>query len=64
MLVLTRRSGESIIISDHITITLLAIEHNRVKLGIDAPIDITVHRKEIYDRIKQGQSYFNLSKGE
>ncbi len=55
MLVLTRRIGESIIISDDIVIRVLDVS-GQVKLGIEAPQDISVHREEIYDKIKAGLS--------
>ena len=57
MLILTRRIGESVIIGDQITITLLDIKGNQARLGIEAPKDISVHREEIYRKIleKNGQ---------
>lgn len=54
MLVLTRRCGETMIIGDDIIVTVLGVKGNQVKLGIDAPKDITVHREEIYEKIKSG----------
>lgn len=52
MLILTRRISESIIIGDDVKITVLGIKGNQVRLGVDAPKTISVHREEIYERIK------------
>ena len=52
MLVLTRRVGESIIIQDDIEITALGIKGNQIRLGISAPLNVSVHREEIYNRIQ------------
>jgi carbon storage regulator len=51
MLVLTRKLGETITIGDDIRITTIAVKGNQVKLGIEAPAQVTVHRTEVYDRI-------------
>ncbi len=51
MLILTRRVGETIIIDNNIKVTVLATKGNQLRLGIDAPADVEVHREEIYQRI-------------
>ena len=53
MLVLSRKKGEKIIIDDNIELTVVEIEGNKVKLGIDAPKSIEVHREEVYRRIEE-----------
>ncbi len=53
MLILTRKLGEKIAIGDDITITLVEIKGTQVKLGIEAPKHIEIHRQEVYERIKQ-----------
>lgn len=55
MLILTRRPTETIIINDDIQITVLEIKGSQVRIGISAPPHITVHRQEIYDKIKLSQ---------
>lgn len=53
MLILTRKLNESIIIGDDVVVTIVEIEKGHVRLGVKAPKDIPVHRKEIYERIQE-----------
>jgi|TARA_B100000795_G_scaffold222246_1_gene177102 carbon storage regulator len=52
MLILTRRVGESLIIGDDIVINILGVKGNQIRIGVNAPKEISVHREEIYDRIQ------------
>ncbi len=55
MLILTRRVGETLMIGDEVTVTVLGVKGNQVRIGVNAPKNVAVHREEIYDRIKQEQ---------
>jgi carbon storage regulator len=52
MLILTRRVGETLVIGDDVTITVLGVKGNQVRLGVNAPKEVAVHREEIYQRIQ------------
>ncbi len=53
MLILTRRVGETLVVGDDVTVTVLGVKGNQVRLGVNAPKDVSVHREEIYQRIQQ-----------
>ena len=56
MLILTRRVGETVVIGDDVTVTVLGVKGNQVRLGVNAPREVAVHREEIFERIKREKS--------
>ncbi|EGV30653.1 MULTISPECIES: carbon storage regulator CsrA [Thiorhodococcus] len=56
MLILTRRVGETLMVGDEVTVTVLGVKGNQVRIGVNAPRDVAVHREEIYERIKREQA--------
>ena len=59
MLILTRKPGETLVIQDNIRITILGVKGNQVRIGIDAPREISVHREEVYLEIQEEKGNFN-----
>lgn len=55
MLILTRRVGETLMVGDEVTVTVLGVKGNQVRLGVNAPKEVAVHREEIYERIQREQ---------
>jgi len=64
MLILTRRVGETVMIGNDVTVTVLGVKGNQVRVGINAPKTIAVHREEIYERIKREQEGNSDNDGE
>ena len=62
MLVLTRRTGEKLVIGENVIVTVLGVKGNQVRIGIDAPRDITVNRAEIYQRILKEREGLNSAR--
>ena len=56
MLILTRRVGETLMIGDDVSVTVLGVKGNQVRIGVNAPREVAVHREEIYERIKKEEA--------
>ena len=63
MLILTRRVGETVMIGNEVTVTVLGVKGNQVRIGVNAPKDVAVHREEIYERIKREEDHDGRSAG-
>jgi carbon storage regulator len=61
MLILTRRVGETVMIGNEVTVTVLGVKGNQVRIGVNAPKDVAVHREEIYERIKREEDHESQS---
>jgi carbon storage regulator len=61
MLILTRRVGETVMIGNEVTVTVLGVKGNQVRIGVSAPKDVAVHREEIYERIKREEDHDSQS---
>jgi carbon storage regulator len=55
MLILTRKVSETVVIGDNVTVAIIGVKGNQIRIGINAPKDVTVHREEIYERIRHEQ---------
>jgi len=59
MLILTRRVGEAVVINEEVTVTVLGVKGNQVRIGVNAPKNVSVHREEIFERIKNERASSN-----
>ena len=64
MLILTRRVGETVMIGNDVTVTVLGVKGNQVRIGVNAPRDVAVHREEIYERIKREEQEGTAAPGQ
>ena len=64
MLILTRRVGETVMIGEDVTVTVLGVKGNQVRIGVNAPREVAVHREEIFERIKREESGESADDGE
>ncbi|MAC70794.1 MAG: carbon storage regulator [Gammaproteobacteria bacterium] len=64
MLILTRRLGETLMVGDDVTVTVLGVKGNQVRIGVNAPKEVAVHREEIYQRIQKEKGGDAQGKGE
>ncbi len=62
MLILTRRVGEAVVIGEEVTVTVLGVKGNQVRIGVNAPKTVSVHREEIFERIKNEQQGSDASR--
>ena len=61
MLILTRKVGQALMVGNDVTVTILAVKAHQVRIGINAPKDVTVHREEVYERIRRDQHRARLT---
>lgn len=64
MLILTRRVGETIMIGNDVTVTVLGVKGNQVRIGVNAPKEVAVHREEIFERVKREEQAARKSNGQ